>query len=134
MTIKVIICNCNGLKFMPEGLDMNTLPYELENDTDIAYAVVHPQLCGTGGVNMLHDLLKAAGPEDHFIVAGCGPENQPHFLGHVIDDMRFPDERFVGVNIRCMNNDQARAAILEAVGHLLARKGEGTVVADAFGG
>jgi heterodisulfide reductase subunit A-like polyferredoxin len=134
MNIKVILCNCNGLKFMPEGLDMNTLPYELESDTDIAYAVVHPQLCGSGGVNMLHDLLKAAEPDDYFIVAGCGPENQPHFLGHVVDEMQFPSEQFVGVNIRGMDNHHARTAILEAVGDLLARKREATFVVDAFGG
>ena len=133
MNIKVIICNCNGIKFMPEGLDMNLLPFELENDNDIAYAVVHPQLCGRGGVNMLQDLLSAAQPNDYFVVAGCGPENQPHFLGHVVDGMRFPDERFIGVNVRGLDNAQARTAILEAVGELMARKNDSPVV-DAFGG
>jgi heterodisulfide reductase subunit A-like polyferredoxin len=134
VNIKVIICNCNGLKFMPEALDMNTLPFELENDKDIAYAVVHPQLCGRGGVNLLRDLLKSAAPDDYFVVAGCGPENQPHFLGHVVDEMRFPEERSIGVNIRCMNNQEARAAILEAIGDLFARMGENPVLVDAFGG
>jgi hypothetical protein len=118
---------------MPEGIDMNTLPYDLENDTDIAYAVSHPQLCGSGGINLIHDLLKAAGPNDYFIVAGCGPENQLHFLGHVVDEMRFPEERFLGVNIRGMDNAQAHSAVLEAIGCLLARKNE-MGVADAFGG
>jgi hypothetical protein len=37
------------------------------------------------------------------------------------------------VNIRGMDNAQARAAVLEAVGSLLARKNE-IGVADAFGG
>lgn len=133
MNIKVIVCNCNGLKFMPEGLDMNTLPFELEADNDVSYAVVHPQLCGRGGVNMLQDLLKAASADDYFVVAGCGPENQPHFLGHVVDGMKFPDERFVGVNIRGMDNDQARTAVLEAVGSLVASKNANAPV-DAFGG
>ena len=133
MNIKVILCNCNGLKFMPEGIDMNTLPYDLEKDTDIAYAVSHPQLCGSGGINLLRDLLKAAGPNDYFIAAGCGPETQLHFLGHVIDELRFPGERFLGVNIRGMDNDQAHAAVLEAIGCLLVRKNE-MGVADAFGG
>jgi hypothetical protein len=133
MNIKVIVCNCNGIKFMPEGLDMNSLPFELENDNDIAYAVVHPQLCGRGGVNILRDLLSAAAPNDYFVVAGCGQENQLHFLGHVVDGMRFPEDRFIGVNIRGLNNVQARTAVLEAVGELLAKKGESPVV-DAFGG
>jgi len=134
MNIKILICNCDGIKFMPEGLDMNTLPFELENDKDVTYAVVHPQLCGSGGVNVLYDLLKAAGPEDYFVVAGCGPDNHPHFLGHVVDRVRFPDERFVGVNIRGMDNTQARTAILEAVGELLESRSAGVVTGDAFGG
>jgi heterodisulfide reductase subunit A-like polyferredoxin len=133
VNIKVIVCACDGLKFMPEGVDMNSLPFDLENDLDISYVVTHPQLCGPGGVNLLRDLLKAAGPNDYYVVAGCGPENQLHFLGHVVDQMRFPDERFLGVNIRGMDNAQARGAILEAIGDLLARKNEMGVV-DAFGG
>jgi heterodisulfide reductase subunit A-like polyferredoxin len=133
VNIKVIVCACDGIKFMPEGLDLNSLPFELENDKDITYAVTHPQLCGSGGVGLLEDLLRGARPDDYFVVAGCGAENQLHFLGHVVDAMRFPDERFLGVNIRGMDNAQARAAVLEAVGSLLARKNE-IGVADAFGG
>ena len=133
MNIKVVICNCNGLKFMPEGVDMNTLPFELENDADIKYAVVHPQLCGRGGSGMLDDLLRGAAPDDYFVIAGCGPDNQSHFLGHIVDGARFPNERFKGVSIRGMDNAQARAAILEAVGELLARRGE-TVLADNYSG
>jgi len=133
MNIKVILCNCDGVKFMPESLDMNKLPYELENDSDISYVVMHPQLCGSGGVTMLRDLLKAAGPEDYFVVAGCGPDNQPHFLGHVLDELSFPEERFIGVNIRCSDNGGARNAILRAIGQLVAEKNS-NVMADAFGG
>ena len=81
---------------------------------------------------MLRDLLSAAAPNDYFVVAGCGPENQTHFLGHVVDGLRFPDERFIGVNIRGMDNIQARSAVLEAVGELIARKNDSPV--DAFGG
>lgn len=133
MTIKIIICNCNGLKFMPENLDMNTLPFELEADKDVAYAVVHPQLCGRGGLTVLGDLLRSAQPDDYFVVAGCGPENQTHFLGCVTDELKFPEERFVGVNIRGMNNDQARTAVLEAAGRLLTSR-TNTAQVDAFGG
>jgi hypothetical protein len=118
---------------MPENLDMNTLPFELERDLDIEYAMVHPQLCGRGGLNVLHELLVNAGPDDYFVVAGCG-DNQRQFLGHVVDDAKFPDERFVSVNIRCEDNVQARQIILEAVGDLLARKNRGALVSDGFGG
>jgi heterodisulfide reductase subunit A-like polyferredoxin len=133
MKIKVVLCNCNGIKFMPESLDMNTLPFEIESDLDVEYAVVHPQICGRGGLNMLSELLKAADEDDYFVVAGCG-DNQRQFLGHVVDEAKFPDERFVSVNIRCTDNVQARQAVLEAVGELLARKGAGATVSDGFGG
>jgi heterodisulfide reductase subunit A-like polyferredoxin len=132
VNIKVILCNCDGLKFMPESLDMNTLPHELENDSDVTYALMHPQLCGSGGVSMLRDLLKSAGPDDYFVVAGCGPDNQPHFLGHVLDEIGFPEERFVGVNIRCSDNSNARDSVLRAVGELITIKNANAV--DAFGG
>ena len=133
MNIKVILCNCDGLKLMPESIDLNTLPFDLESDTNIAYTVTHPQLCGAGGTALLGDLLKISGPQDFFVVAGCGPANQVHFLHHVTEGAKFPDDRFVGVNIRGMNNDQARAAVLETIGRLLARKNE-AISADAFGG
>jgi len=132
MNIKVILCNCDGLKFMPESLDMNTLPHELEADKDVTYAIMHPQLCGAGGVGLLTDLLKSAGPDDYFVVAGCGPDNQPHFLGHVLDEVGFPAQRFIGVNIRCQDNHDARGAILQAVGTLINIKNAAPV--DAFGG
>lgn len=118
---------------MTEGSDMNALPSELENDVDIAYAVTHPRLCGSGGLNLFSDLLKAADSNDYFVVAGCGPENQRHFLGHVAEDVHFPEERLIGVNIRGLNSAEARSAILETIGSLLARRGE-LITADAFGG
>ena len=133
MNIKVILCNCDGLKFMPESLDMNKLPYELQNDKDISYVVLHPQLCGDGGVMMLRDVLRSAAEDDYFVVAGCGPENQPHFLGHVLEELNFPEERFIGVPIRCGDNASARTAVLEAVGELVAKK-NASVMVDAFGG
>lgn len=132
MNIKVILCNCDEIKFMPEALDMNTLPHELEADSDVTWAIVHPQLCGEGGTTLLKDLLESAGPDDYFVVAGCGAENQPHFLGHVLDETGFPADRFIGVNIRCANNAGARNSILEAVGGLVQIKN--AQPADAFFG
>jgi hypothetical protein len=133
MRIKVILCNCNGIKFMPEALDMNTLPFELETDLDVDYAVAHPQLCGRGGQNVLSELLRGARKDDYFVVAGCG-DNEMQFLRHVLDEIKFPEERFVSVNIRCSDNVEARKTILEAVGELKAKAGRSPVVADAFGG
>ena len=133
MKIKVVLCNCNGIKFMPEGLDMNTLPYELENDLDVQWAITHPQLCGRGGLSLLEELLANAAEDDYFVVAGCG-DNQAQFLGHVLDAAKFPEQRFISVNIRGLDNAGARKAILEAVGDLLAHKNQAAMVVDGFGG
>ena len=135
MKVKVLICNCNGLKLAPEDLDMNTLPFDVELDVDVQYAIVAPQLCGRGGIALLHDLLRGAGPDDYFVVAGCGPEDEADLLGHVLREAGFPRERFIGVTIRCASsNQQAREAILEAVGRLMAKSNEGSMALDGFGG
>lgn len=135
MKVKVLICNCNGLKLAAEDLDMNTLPYDIEVDVDVQYAIVAPQLCGRGGIALLRDLLRAAAPDDYFVVAGCGPEDEADLLGHVLNEAGFPPERFIGVTIRCASsNQQAREAILEAVGRLMSRSNEGSMALDGFGG
>jgi hypothetical protein len=42
MKVKVLLCNCKGLCPSFGGVDMNTLPFELESDMDIEYSVLHP--------------------------------------------------------------------------------------------
>jgi heterodisulfide reductase subunit A-like polyferredoxin len=134
MKIKVLICNCNGLKLTPEDLDMNTLPFEVERDVDVQYAIVHPQLCGRGGLELLRDLMRGATGDSYFVVAGCEPAEQGDLLGHILRENGFPAERFVSVPIRCSNNASAREAILEAIGRLMAEKKEGSMALDGFGG
>jgi hypothetical protein len=135
MKIKVLICNCNGLKLAPEELDMNTLPFDVERDVDVQYAVVHPQLCGKGGIGLLGDLLRGATPDSYFVIAGCEPHEQRALLGHALLHGRFGEDRFIGVTIRCASsNAEARNKILEAIGQLLARASEGSLALDAFGG
>jgi len=46
MKIKLLLCNCKGLCPSFQNTDMNTLPFEVESELDIQYAVLHPQLCG----------------------------------------------------------------------------------------
>ena len=134
MKIKVVFCNCNGLKLEPEDLDMNTLPYDVEEDVDIQYAVMHPKLCGRGGLAFLQDLLRGSDKDTYFLVAGCSTEMQPIFLGDVVQESGFPADHFIPVEIRGANNREARESVLEAVGQLLVRKGEGSMAVDGFGG
>ena len=133
MKIKVVLCNCDGLKVEREDLDMNQLPYKIEQDIDVQYCIMHPQLCGSGGIVLLNDLLRGSSPDTCFIVGGCAPADQPLLLTQAIGETDFPKDQMAFVNVRGMNNQQARNAILEAVGQLLVRNREGTMV-DAFGG
>ena len=134
MKIKVVVCNCNGLKFEPENLDMNSLPYEIEGDVDIEYAVTHPQLCGRGGTSLLRDLLKASkdDPETYILAAGCDEEPQWAFLGYTVKEAGFPRDRFISVSIRGCNHASARDAILDKIGAIIANRG--TFVVDGFDG
>ena len=134
MKIKVVFCNCNGLKLEPEDLDMNTLPDDVDSDIDVQYAVMHPKLCGRGGLAFLQDLLRGSDKDTYFLVAGCSSEMQPIFLGDAVRESGFPPERFVPVEIRGCNNREAREALFEAVGQILVRKGQGSMAVDGFGG
>jgi hypothetical protein len=46
MKIKVLLCNCKGLCASFKNTDMNTLPFAVESDLDVQYALLHPQLSG----------------------------------------------------------------------------------------
>ena len=77
MKVKTLICNCKGLD--PFRLaDMNTLPFEVESELDVSYAVVHPQLCAEGGNQILQDVLSSAenDPDTYVMVCACQEEIQ----------------------------------------------------------
>lgn len=78
MKVKTVICNCKGINLAFKNADMNTLPFELESELDMSYAVVHPEICGPGGSNLLHEILgEAAGDSDVYVVCcGCASELQ----------------------------------------------------------
>ncbi len=78
MKIKVLLCNCKGLCQSFKESDFNTLPFQLESDLDIQYAVLHPQLCGQGGNEAMADIFREAAKDpDTWILSGaCAPEAQ----------------------------------------------------------
>ena len=76
MKIKVLLCGCERLNLVSEALDLHCLRDELDGDVDVTYALEHPDLCGSGGLGLLQDLLQASDAETHFLLAGCGPEQQ----------------------------------------------------------
>jgi len=107
MKTKVLLCNCKGLCPSFKDTDMNTLPFEVESELDVQYAVLHPQLCGQGGNAVLVDVLReaAAEPDTYVVVGACAPEAQVKLFKKVLREAGFDQNRFVPLDIRKTNNE-----------------------------
>jgi heterodisulfide reductase subunit A-like polyferredoxin len=107
MKIKVLLCNCKGLCDSFKNTDMNTLPFQVESDLDVRYTMVHPQLCGQGGNEILTEVLResAADPEAYVMVGACAPEAQTKLFKKIIRNTGFDEKRFVPLDIRGTDND-----------------------------
>ncbi len=128
MNIKVLLCNCKGLCQSFKDSDFNTLPFQLESELDVKYAVLHPQLCGQGGNEVLADIFResAKDPETYIVSGACAPEAQDKLFQKLMRKTGFDPKRFVPVDIRSTNNDGILAVIKEKV-EALVREREATV-------
>ena len=117
MKVKMLLCNCKGLCPSFKDADMNTLPFELESELDIEYAVLHAQLCGQGGNAVLKDVLReaAADPDTYVVVGACAPEAQFKLFKKVMRETGFDQKRFVPLDIRNTNNEGILARLRETV-------------------
>jgi len=129
MKIKVLLCNCKGLCASFKDSDFNTLPFELESELDVKYAMLHPQLCGQGGNQALADIFResAQDPEAYIVSGACAPEAQGKLFQKLMRKTGFDPKRFVAVDIRGTNNDGILARIKEKV-EALVREREATLV------
>jgi heterodisulfide reductase subunit A-like polyferredoxin len=134
MKVKILLCGCHNMKLKPEQIDMNTLPAELDGDIDVKYAIMHPQLCGPGGNEILRDLLRVADRDTYLVIGGCDPETQMVYFGDVIAQSGVPRHHILHVDIRGMDNEHASAAILKAVGEVALREGALSFPSDGFSG
>lgn len=106
MNIKVLLCNCKGLCASFKDTNMNTLPFQVESDLDIQYAVVHPQLCGQGGNQVLTEVLReSADPQTCVLSGAYAAEAQFKLFKKVLRNAAFDEKRFVPVDIRGTDND-----------------------------
>ena len=121
MKVKTLICNCKGLSESFRNSDMNTLPFDIESELDVDYAVVHPQLCGQGGNEILADVLRSAvnEPDTYIVVAGCAPEAQQKLFKKVFRSTGFDEKHFVAVDIRGRTNDGILDRLKEEIEALL---------------
>ncbi len=124
MKIKVLLCNCKGLCDSFRNTDMNTLPFEIESELEVQYAVLHPQLCGQGGNEVLTEILRQSASEpDTYIVSGaCAPEAQTKLFKKVLRNAGFDEKRFVAVDIRRTDNNGILSLIQSKVQELVASR------------
>jgi heterodisulfide reductase subunit A-like polyferredoxin len=129
MNIKILLCNCKGLCQSFKDSDFNTLPFQIESELDVKYAVLHPQLCGQGGNEALADIFReSAKDRETYIVSGaCAPEAQAKLFQKLMRKTGFDPKRFVPVDIRGTNNDGILAVIKEKVEALV--RGQESAVA-----
>jgi len=105
--IKTLICNCKGLSPSFRNSDMNTLPFDIESELDVDYAIVHPELCGAGGSRVMEDIFRSAedDPDTLVIVGACEPEAQQKLFQKVFRKTGFDQDHFVAMDIRNSTND-----------------------------
>jgi len=121
MKIKVLLCNCKGLCPSFKSTDMNTLPFQVENELDVEYTVAHPQLCGQGGNEVLRETMQHADAETYILSGACQPEAQGKLFKKLMRQTGFPEERFVSVDIRGTNNEGILARLKQKVEEILAQ-------------
>jgi heterodisulfide reductase subunit A-like polyferredoxin len=117
MKIKTLLCHCQRLSDSLKDADMNTLPFEVESALNMDYAIVHPDLCGPGGKEILADVLRAAedDPDTYIIVGGCAPEVQRKLFKKTLAAEGFDEARFVPVDIRGTTNQGILERLREKV-------------------
>jgi heterodisulfide reductase subunit A-like polyferredoxin len=123
MNIKVLLCNCKGICESFKNTDMNTLPFLVESDLDVKYTVVHPQLCGQGGNEILTEVLResVADPDTYIVVGACAPDAQAKLFKKVLRNTGFDEERFITLDIRGTDNQGILARLKEKVEAILKR-------------
>lgn len=121
MKIKILLCNCKGLCPSFKETDMNTLPFQVESELDVDYAIVHPQLCGQGGNEVVADIMRecASDPDACVVGGACAPEAQFQLFKKVMRKTGFDEKRFVPLDIRGTNNDGVLARLKETVDSLV---------------
>ena len=108
MRIRAVICNCKGLSPSFKDSDMNTLPFDIESNLDVDYAIVHPELCGMGGYRVLEDALRSAenDPDTFVIVGACEPKAQLRLFQKLFLKTGFDQDHFLPVDIRGATNSE----------------------------
>lgn len=130
MTIKLLLCTCNGVceTFFDAG------PFRVESGLEVEYALVRSQLCGEGGTTVLAEILNqsAAHPRAHLVVGACNLSAQVELFRSILHKAGFDERRFVPVDIHGVDRETLVTRLRQEVERLV-RRAERVALADSAG-
>ncbi|MDZ7262120.1 MAG: hypothetical protein ONB05_08455 [candidate division KSB1 bacterium] len=110
---RFVMCNCTGECPGFEKVDFWGLLNYIRNELDVAYAVIHPQLCVDDGERFFDDLLQH---DVTYIIGACDPRMQKKMFRDSFDKNEFDfDRQVVPLDLRNMTTEEAMAKVKEAV-------------------
>jgi len=110
---RFIMCNCTGE--CPGFKDMNfwQLLNYIRNELDVAYAVIHPQLCVDDGERFFDEILKDSAT---YIIGGCDPRMQKKMFRDAFERAKVDfDTHVIPLDLRNMTTEQGMEKVRTAL-------------------
>jgi len=111
----LILCVCQATCPSFGGMDFFEILNCFRHEGLVEWVSLHPQLCADDGDAYLKELLTGS-KTDKLYVAGCDPTMQRKMFRDAFAAAGFPQDRFVGIEIRNLKTEQVIAAIKKAMG------------------
>lgn len=110
-----VMCFCTGECPGFQNLDLWKLINRVRNEMDVAFDLVHPQLCVDDGERFWRYFAK---PGYRYIVGGCDPRMQRKMFKDALAEIGVNfDEQVIPLDLRNMTTEEA----IDKVGQALAK-------------
>ena len=110
-----VMCFCTGECPGFQNLDLWKLVNRVRNEMDVAFDLVHPQLCVDDGERFWRYFAK---PGYRYIVGGCDPRMQRKMFKDALAEIGVNfDEQVIPLDLRNMTTEEA----IDKVGQALAK-------------
>lgn len=109
-----LLCVCQGT--CPSFSKMNI--FEVINfvrKLGIDFVAIHPQLCAEDGDKFLKQLLRDNKNIEKLYIAACDPLMQQKMYRGAFEEVGFPEEKHIGVDIRNKTTQEAQETIKKLI-------------------
>jgi heterodisulfide reductase subunit A-like polyferredoxin len=116
-----LLCVCQGT--CPSFSKMNI--FEVVNfvrKLGIDFVAIHPQLCAEDGDKFLKQLLKDNKEIEKLYIAACDPLMQQKMYRDAFDEVGFPKEKHIGIDIRNKTTEEAKETLQKLIKENLKKK------------